>query len=110
MSTGPPTAPGGPEKTAPRPDEGGDEAPRALGSRAPSRRSPPDWSYGGAPPPLRAGLVRDLAIRGADAVLAERREREAGLEYLIDWSTDPASGMDRDVLLHGRDEAWGDGR
>ncbi len=50
------------------------------------------------------------ARRGADAVLAERREREAGLEYLIDWSTDPASGMDRDVLLHGRDEAWGDGR
>jgi hypothetical protein len=60
--------------------------------------------------PRPARLVRDLAIRGADAVLAERREREAGLEYLIDWSTDPASGMDRDVLLHGRDEAWGDGR
>jgi hypothetical protein len=60
--------------------------------------------------PRPARLVRDLAIRGADAVLAERREREAALERLVDWSTNPSSGMDRDVLLHGRDAAWGAGR
>ena len=57
--------------------------------------------------PGPARLVRDLAIRGANAVLAERREREAALERLAAWSTDPNSAIDRDVLLHGRDQAWG---
>ena len=58
----------------------------------------------------RSRLLRDLAIRGADAVLAERRDREAAVEHLVRWSTDANSGMDRDVLLHARDEAWGVGR
>lgn len=57
-----------------------------------------------------ARLVRDLALRGADVVLEERRAREAALERLIAWSTGPDSGMDRDLLLGGRDEAWGVGR
>ena len=57
-----------------------------------------------------ARLVRDLALRGAETILQERRDRDEAIEELIAWSTDPNSGMDRDLLLHGREEAWGVGR
>jgi hypothetical protein len=50
-----------------------------------------------------ARLVRDLALRGAEALLEERRRRDAAIEQLIAWSTSPETG---DEILRARDEAW----
>jgi hypothetical protein len=50
-----------------------------------------------------ARLVRDLALRGAGALLEEHGRRDAAIERLVTWST---SGEDADALLHVRDDAW----
>ena len=48
-------------------------------------------------PTSRARLVRDLAVKGAERVLEEERDRREALEWLVWWSTSP-EGMDRDAL------------
>ncbi len=53
----------------------------------------------------RARLVRDLAIKGAERVLEEDRDRREALEWLVWWSTSE-DGMDREALLAAR-ESWG---
>lgn len=53
----------------------------------------------------KARLVRDLAIRGAEVVLEEKRGRREALERLAEWSTTPGA-MDREALLAAR-ESWG---
>ena len=50
-----------------------------------------------------ARLVRDLALRGADALLEERDRRDAAIERLVAWST---SGEDGDALADARENAW----
>lgn len=45
----------------------------------------------------KARLVRDLAIKGAEGVLREERERREALEWLVWWSTSD-DGMDREAL------------
>jgi predicted nucleic acid-binding protein len=50
-----------------------------------------------------ATLVHDLAVRGADALLAERRDDAEALEALIARSTGEDPGYDRDLLArHAR--------
>jgi hypothetical protein len=45
----------------------------------------------------KARLVRDLAIKGAESVLREERDRREALEWLVWWSTSE-DGMDREAL------------
>jgi hypothetical protein len=54
-----------------------------------------------------ATLVHDLAVRGANALLAERRDDDAALERLIERSTADDPGYDRDLLDDIDREAWG---
>jgi hypothetical protein len=51
-----------------------------------------------------ASVVHDLAVRGADALLADEQRRREAIQRLIDWSTGP--DMDREFLLRVRDTAW----
>ena len=53
-----------------------------------------------------ARLVHELAIRGAEATLAQEEERKAALQWLIEWSTDPNSSMDREALRNVKRDAW----
>jgi len=53
-----------------------------------------------------ARIVRDLAIRGAEALAADEARRHELTERLIAWSTDPNSSMDREALRTVRDTAW----
>jgi hypothetical protein len=53
-----------------------------------------------------ATLVHDLAVRGADALLAERRDDADALEALITRSTGDDPGYDRDLLGDIDREAW----
>ena len=53
-----------------------------------------------------ARLVRDLAIRGAEAILAEEEERRQALRRLAEWSTTRTGPIDWDVLARVRTEAW----
>jgi hypothetical protein len=53
-----------------------------------------------------ATLVRDLAVRGANALLAERRDDAAAIERLIARSTADDPGYDRAVLADLDSEAW----
>jgi hypothetical protein len=50
-----------------------------------------------------ARLVRDLALRGADALLEEKGRHDAAIERLVAWST---SGDDAEALARARDDAW----
>ena len=59
--------------------------------------------FGGA---AEARIVRDLAIRGAEALAADEARRQELTERLIQWSTDPDSSMDREALKTVRDTAW----
>lgn len=61
--------------------------------------------FGGAP---LATVVHDLAVKGADAALRERDERDAAIRRLIEWSTSATPELDREVLLHVRELAWGE--
>lgn len=51
-------------------------------------------------------IVHDMAIRGAEAAVADETRRREALESLIAWSTDPNSDMDREALLNVRRVAW----
>ncbi len=60
------------------------------------------------PPGVKpATLVHDLALRGADALLAEHRDHEDAVERLIARSTAEDPGYDRDVLATIDRDAWG---
>jgi hypothetical protein len=53
-----------------------------------------------------ATIVHDLAVRGADAVLADEQRRREAIQSLIEWSTGP--DMDRETLLRIDELAWGE--
>ncbi|MEX2646386.1 MAG: hypothetical protein WD249_09000 [Gaiellaceae bacterium] len=55
----------------------------------------------------RARLVRDLALRGAEAVLLDDADRRAKLEELAELSVQP-DFFDREYLMRVREEAWGE--
>ncbi|HEY3828224.1 MAG TPA: hypothetical protein VGL57_03400 [Solirubrobacteraceae bacterium] len=54
-----------------------------------------------------ASLVHDLAIRGAEAMLAERQQDAEGIERLIEHSTSTDPGFDVDIAQHIDELAWG---
>lgn len=54
-----------------------------------------------------ASLVHDLAIRGAEAMLADRRHDADGIERLIERSTSSDPGFDVDVARRIDELAWG---
>jgi hypothetical protein len=54
-----------------------------------------------------ATLVRDLALRGAEALLAEHRADADAIERLIARSTAEDPGFDRELLDDIDREAWG---
>lgn len=51
-----------------------------------------------------ATIVHDLAVKGAEAMLAEERRRREAIERLIEWSTGP--DMDRETLMRIDELAW----
>jgi hypothetical protein len=53
----------------------------------------------------RAGLVRELVMRGAEALVADEARRAELLEQLIEASTSP-DGFDWETLRTVRDTAW----
>lgn len=53
-----------------------------------------------------ATLVHDLAIRGAEAVLAERQQDVESIERLIERSTSTDPGFDLDVARRIDELAW----
>ncbi len=50
------------------------------------------------PGAAQARLVHDLAVRGAEAVLEERRQAEDAIEQLVAFSTQRRDLIDWDVL------------
>jgi hypothetical protein len=54
-----------------------------------------------------ASLVHDLAIRGAEAMIAERQLNTEGIERLIAHSTSSDPGFDVDVARRIDELAWG---
>jgi hypothetical protein len=56
-----------------------------------------------------ATLVRDLAIRGAQALIAERRRDDEAIERLIARSAADDPGYDREVLVDVGRRGWGQG-
>jgi hypothetical protein len=54
-----------------------------------------------------ASLVHDLAIRGAEAMIAERQLDTEGIERLIAHSTSSDPGFDVDVARRIDELAWG---
>lgn len=54
-----------------------------------------------------ASLVHDLAIRGAEALLAERQQDAEGIERLIERSTSADPGFDVDIAQRIDELAWG---
>jgi hypothetical protein len=54
-----------------------------------------------------ASLVHDLAVRGAEALLAERQHDAEGIERLIQRSTSADPGFDVDVAQRIDELAWG---
>jgi hypothetical protein len=59
-----------------------------------------------APETRPARIVHELAIRGADALVAERAERTTGLEQIIDWTSRGEPPWDPDVLARVDELAW----
>ena len=53
-----------------------------------------------------ANLVRELALRGAEALIAEHREGEEAIERLVARSAAEDPGFDREVLADADIEAW----
>jgi hypothetical protein len=53
-----------------------------------------------------ATMVHDLAIRGARAVLDDEATRKHALQWLVEWSTNPDSSLDRELLKRIDEEAW----
>jgi hypothetical protein len=54
-----------------------------------------------------ARLVHDLAIRGAQALLAERRADDEAVERLIRRTTNEDPGYDREILADIDRLGWG---
>jgi hypothetical protein len=54
-----------------------------------------------------ASLVHDLAIRGAEAMLAEHQQDAESIERLIEHSTSTDPGFDVDVAQRIDELAWG---
>jgi hypothetical protein len=54
-----------------------------------------------------ASLVHDLAIRGAEAMLAERQQDAESIERLIEHSTSTDPGFDIDIAQRIDELAWG---
>jgi hypothetical protein len=54
-----------------------------------------------------ATLLHDLAIRGAEAMLAEHQRDTEGIERLIEHSTSTDPGFDVDVARRIDELAWG---
>jgi hypothetical protein len=57
-----------------------------------------------------ASLVHDLAIRGAEALLAEHGRQADAIERLIERSTSADPGFDVEVARRIDQFAWGIGR
>jgi len=55
-----------------------------------------------------ATVVHDLAVKGAEALLAEHKAEETALERLIAFSTERRPLVDWDVLEHVEELAWGE--
>jgi hypothetical protein len=55
-----------------------------------------------------ASLVHDLAIRGAEALLAERQHDTESIERLIERSTSADPGFDVQVAQRIDELAWGE--
>ena len=53
-----------------------------------------------------ARVVHDLAVRGAQEVIREHRERDAAVERLVTLSTERESAIDWDVLARVDELAW----
>jgi DnaJ-domain-containing protein 1 len=53
-----------------------------------------------------ATLVRDLAVRGAEAMIADRDDHDAAVERMIARTTAENPGFDRDTLADIHREAW----
>jgi hypothetical protein len=53
-----------------------------------------------------ARIVRELALKGAEAIEREQKERGEGIERLIALFTQPNDAIDLDVLEHMDDVAW----
>jgi hypothetical protein len=53
-----------------------------------------------------ATLVHDLAIRGAEALIAEQRQNDEAIERLIRRSTAADPGYDREVLADIARRGW----
>jgi len=53
----------------------------------------------------QAGLVRDLAIKGADLAVQEDERRRESMEYLVRISTE-RTGLDWDLLERIDEVAW----
>jgi hypothetical protein len=60
-----------------------------------------------APETRPARIVHQLAIRGAEALVAERADRAAAIERIIEWSTSDDPPWDREVLGRIDELAWG---
>ena len=62
--------------------------------------------FDGAP---AARVVHDLAIKGAEALVEEERERKEAIERLVAWSTgEDDDSLDRELLENVEELAWGD--
>ena len=61
--------------------------------------------FGDAP---AARVVHDLAVKGAQAVESEQRDRTAALERLVSVSTKRGGPIDWDVLERVDELAWGE--
>jgi hypothetical protein len=55
-----------------------------------------------------ARLVHDLAVKGAEAVVEERRGADDAIEQLIAFSTERTSLIDWNVLDQIDERAWGE--
>ena len=53
-----------------------------------------------------ARIVRELALKGAEAIEREQGDREAAIERLIALFTAPKDGIDLDVLERIDELAW----
>jgi hypothetical protein len=60
--------------------------------------------FAGAP---TARMVRDLAIKGAEAIEREHEERDQAIERLIDLAARRTDWIDWDVLENIDELAWG---
>jgi len=61
--------------------------------------------YSGTP---AARVVRDLALKGAEAIEREQRGKKEALERLVALSTERAAAIDWDVLERVDELAWGE--